>query len=409
MINDLTKQEIELLQKLAIMKKRTNCTWLEIGKIANKELGTQYSPDRFRKLIYQLEFDTEPKEEGEQFSFIEHFKDVTREALEKQTTPSLDDIALTEAEQQALDAKLETLKSRDERTQVNALYRRMSREQTIKEIAEDLYKHMDAQFKLPVYKATPNGPTSAILQISDWHYGIEIDSFWNKYNTEIAKERIAKLQEETIRICKQNNVSTLCVVNLGDLIAGRIHLQLRINSRIDVITQIMEVSELLAQMLSNLSEHFNIYYFDTLDNHSRLEPNLKESIDLESLARITTWYLKLRVPSIKVCENTFADDIITFTIQGHDVVAVHGDKDKPAQLIDNLSMMTENHYDLALSAHLHHFSAEEKNKTILISNSSLMGTDDYAEKLRLSAQPSQNLIIVTPENVTEAVYRIKLD
>ena len=65
-------------------------------------------------------------------------------------------------------------------------------------------------------------------------------------------------------------------------------------------------------------------------------------------------------------------------------------------------------YDLILSAHLHHFSADEKNETILISNASLMGTDDYAQSLRLNSKPSQNLIILGEDNPLECIYNIPL-
>ena len=71
-------------------------------------------------------------------------------------------------------------------------------------------------------------------------------------------------------------------------------------------------------------------------------------------------------------------------------------------------MMTKIHYDLILSAHLHHFSADEKNETILISNASLMGTDDYAQSLRLNSKPSQNLIILGEDNPLECIYNIPL-
>ena len=71
--------------------------------------------------------------------------------------------------------------------------------------------------------------------------------------------------------------------------------------------------------------------------------------------------------------------------------------------------MTQKHYDLVCAAHLHHFNCEEKNETVLVSNSSLMGTDEYAEKLRLSAKPSQCLIIVSKENAVEQIYKINLD
>ena len=57
--------------------------------------------------------------------------------------------------------------------------------------------------------------------------------------------------------------------------------------------------------------------------------------------------------------NNFSDDIITTTILGHPVAAVHGDKDKQATIVANLSMITRNIYDLVCAAHLHHFSADE--------------------------------------------------
>ena len=45
---------------------------------------------------------------------------------------------------------------------------------------------------------------------------------------------------------------------------------------------------------------------------------------------------------------------------------------------------------------------------MIIGNSSLMGTDSYAEKLRLSSDPSQTFIIATKDNVCDCIYRIKL-
>ena len=78
-------------------------------------------------------------------------------------------------------------------------------------------------------------------------------------------------------------------------------------------------------------------------------------------------------------------------------------------MIDKLSMMTRDSYDLVLAAHLHHFSCGEKNTCVSIGNGTLMGTDNYAESLRLSSTPSQNLIVVTPENVTESIHRIILN
>ena len=74
-----------------------------------------------------------------------------------------------------------------------------------------------------------------------------------------------------------------------------------------------------------------------------------------------------------------------------------------------MTMMTKEIYDLALIAHKHHFSVDEINEAIVVENGSLMGTDEYAQKLRKSAKPSQTLIVVSEDNPIEVIYRIMLD
>ena len=378
------------------LKNILGLTWQDIAYTINTELGYNYSSDKYRKDAYKLN------------KILNEEKDAPFELST---------------------VKLERSKLNDERAQINALYRRIAREETLKEIAKTAAESISDKFRLapicvnPLKKFKEDKNKAAILEIGDWHYGLEVENYWNKFNPNIAKQRIEQLRDQVIKHLTEQNIYILHIVNLGDLIAGRIHTPLRINSRFDVITQIIEVSELLAQFIIDLSGFAEIHYYDTLDNHSRLEKDLKESLDLESLTRITNWYLKLRLSpevlkalekdygkiKISIHDNTFGDDIITFKVFDHNVIAVHGHRDKPEKVIDSLSMMTQQHYDLVLTAHLHHFSAEEKNETILISNSSLMGTDDYAQQLRLSSKPSQNLIIVSKENPVECVYKINLD
>ena len=218
--------------------------------------------------------------------------------------------------------------------------------------------------------------------------------------------------KDTKRICKESNIGEIYVANLGDMISGRIHQQLRMSSRIDAVTQTMQVSELIAEFLCDLSSVAEIHYFDCLDNHSRVEPNKTESMDLESFARLIPWYLSERLSSfadrIHIHNSTIDSDMLTFDVFNFKVIGVHGHKDKPSAVIDNLTTLNRVHYDLVLTAHLHHFAADEKNCTIVLSNGSLMGTDDYAKNLRLDSTPSQNLIIVSPNNITESIYRIIL-
>ena len=313
-----------------------------------------------------------------------------------------------------LEFRKERYKISDERTQNNALIRRMAREETIKEIALETAKEMSSKKILPKY--TPqitNINQEAILQISDWHYGIEIDNFLNKFDPDECVKRVALLLEHSKQYFIKNPVKKIHVVNLGDLIAGRIHSQIRLQSRYDVITQTLHVAELLAEFLTELTSIAPVEYYDCLDNHSRVEPNKSEHLDLESLARIIPWFLRYRLENsnVNININPINEDIITFNVLDgkYAIGGVHGHKDRPGKVVDNLTMMTKIDFDLILTAHLHHFSCDEKNETIVVSNGSLMGTDSYAVDLRLSSIPSQNIIIVNDKTVVNDIHRVVLN
>lgn len=376
--------------KYRICSYREECGigWQKVADILNAEFGVEYTPDGYRKW------------------FDRHGKQVEKNLVDEGRF--LHDDNDLESNIDTADIIKERMKLADERNAVKAMYRRISREETLKEIAKEACQNIQLKDLTLKVKPQPyeNSACEAILCISDWHYGIEIDNYFNKYNPSIAKKRIEMLTERTIEYIKSRKINKLHVINLGDLISGNIHLPLRINNRLDVITQIIEVSELVAQMLFEFSKYTTVVYGDVLDNHSRVTAKISDSLDLESFARLTKWYLKVRLPEIEYIENVYADDIVTFEILGHKICGVHGHKDKQNKLIDNLTVLTQNHFDMILSAHLHHFSADEKNDTLLISNASLMGTDEYALSLRLNGSPSQNMIIVTKECVAKEILRI---
>ena len=398
---------IEFCLRLAEEKKTDkSITWQGIADSLPSNFNMMKSEAWVRKIV---------RDNQDNLSYYSDVEEITNEDADSSYMNYEE--TLSKLDSKILELKKERVKLQDERIQGNAYYRRLSREDTIIEIAKDFASKMSSKKLLPL-RQFPNNPSDeckeAILCLSDWHYGICCDNYWNKYNPEIAKERIAKLLDETIHYVKENNVDTLHVLNLGDLIAGRIHLTLRLESRFDVITQIMEVSEILAEFLNELANNVSIVeYYSCSDNHSRLEPNKSDSLDLESLCRITDWYLSERLShrnnNIFINKNTYGDDIITFDAMGYRFAAIHGDKDKnTSATIDSISRMTEDHYDLILTAHLHHFSAEEKNRTVILANGCIMGVDSYAKNLRLSSFPSQNLIIVSEKSPCEAIYRIKL-
>lgn len=371
-------------------------TWENIKNIINYQCSQYYSADYYRKRYSKFR--------NEQASY-----DFADDEIIETTN---DDNKLTELKDKVAQSDLFV--------QTNALIRRLSREDTFKEIGKAAAQIVSE--KVPLLNNNqyyyPSESKSykkvGILQISDWHYGIEINkSPFNVYNPEIAKTRIIELENQVLNIIKEQNISKLIVANLGDMIAGRIHLPIRLNSRIDVIDQTIQVSELIAEFLHDIYKQSltPIDYYSVIDNHSRLDPNKKEALQTESLARITDWYLKERLKNcykITINDNFYGDDILTFDVFNYSFAGVHGDLDKFDKVVDNISMFTQKSYDVVLSSHLHHFAVDEMHKTFVISNPSMMGTDDLAVKLRKNSYAAQNLIIVTPENPVYSIYRLVL-
>ena len=330
------------------------------------------------------------------------------------------DTMLTE---RLIEIKKEQRKARDERLVTTRYINLLSREETCKDIAQQVVDKIseklpflptrakDNSFYTKIYDSSKAG----VLLISDWHYGLEVDNFSNYYNPKVAIDRVQKLKTKVIEIAKKENLQELYILNLGDLISGRIHRQLDIQNREDVITQILEVTEILAEFIEDLAKELNILInvYSCSDNHSRIEANKKQSFELESLYRITPWYLVQRLKGIYNVnihkDNFYANDIINFECCGHNMLAVHGHKDKAASLTKDLQNFVREQIDAIFSAHLHHFNADEENMCVRVSNGSLMGTDENAMNLRKRAKPSQTLVMATKQDPAEQIYRIILE
>lgn len=385
--------------------KDKSITWLDIANQMNSTFNLDYSESKYRK---------EYKNKSNDYDYFNF------ESLNDNKDNQID-VQLDNCEQTrdfSIEDKLNLFKEaqilRDERNQLNQIYRQASREQYLKDIAINCAEIIAKEYpfkKFTDHKFNVNSYRQGILEISDWHYGIEIDNLFNKYSPEICLERVNKLLDKTIDLCQQNNIKNLNIVNLGDMISGRIHAQIRIQNREDVVSQIINVSEILSLFLYNLSKYVNINYYDCLDNHSRIEPDKKESLRLESLARIITWYLKQRfenVDNVTIHENNFNNDIIMFKVFDFVVAGVHGDLDKQKNVIKNLQTFMSKNIDLICTAHMHHFTADEENGCMLICNPSLMGMDQFAEEKRLFSKPAQTFIVSTEDNIVESIHRIIL-
>lgn len=363
----------EYIDRLCKNKDDYEMTWQQIADIVEQQVGIVHSESWYRKKKNLV--------------------------LNKMSTRD----RLIEIEQ-------EKIKVRDERNQINAIIRDTAREEYFKELAEEIAENL-SPIELPKIIVPKCDNKIGILCISDWHYGLDVDIYHNKYDTDIAKWRVVELLSKTISIIEKEGIDEIYVVNLGDMISGRIHLPLRINSKVDTVTQTLEVADILGQFLNDLSHHAKLHYASVCDNHSRVEPNKKQSVTTESFHRFIDALLMKELrdnKNIDFIENTYGDDIASFEVLGHKVVAVHGDKDSQSKVIGSLNSYLQEHIDMILSAHMHHFSANEGNETQLYCNGSMIGTDDFAHGLRVHSKPSQLFIVATPSSVDDVLYKIKL-
>lgn len=252
-----------------------------------------------------------------------------------------------------------------------------------------------------------NSGVSGALLISDIHYGNTTDNVLNYYNTDIAKERIQQLLDKTIYYCSSNRVQTLYINLLGDLIAGNIHTSVRVEQEEDVISQIVHVSEILSNFISEISKYVNdVKVICVQGNHGRVTPNIKESLNQENYERLIYEYIRLRLPNVNIITNGF-EDWVAYNIGDRKIFVEHGDKSKVEYIKQKAINLVGYVPDDIFVGHYHCMKVIDDNNTDVIINGSILSTDSYAMKHRLNTRPHQILRIYNNDDV--CTYKLNLN
>lgn len=300
----------------------------------------------------------------------------------------------------------ERCKLQDANRENNKYRREQSRTETIvEEMQYAINKIKPFEYKKCNYTYGTN--LEASLLVSDLHYGIQIDNIKNFYNTDVCEERLNELREKTIERCKAHKVDKLNVCILGDDISGLIHFSTISENNRDVITQCIEVSELLCNFIMQLREEIpTVKVYTTYGNHSRCWQGKSSGSNKENYERIIAEFLKTRLKpyDIKVVDSGWEDFIVT-TIANKTVVMTHGDKDSFTSASGNFAKLLRQPIDEIYMAHFHSHKEMDDCGTQVIINGSLVSTDDYALTLRKHTDAVQ-LLRIYGEDV--CCYRLKL-
>ena len=318
-----------------------------------------------------------------------------------------------EVQVQLQELKKERMKIADERAALNRKLRKEARKDDIKDLAlncANIVAKDNPLFQTKEFNISNPTEKTALLTLSDLHFGFEIDEFNNTYNPDIFKERFDYLLSHTINFMKANSVSKIYVLGLGDYLSGVIHSGIRVENRERIVKQVIDISEALCGFLNKLSLYAPVCYYDVSDNHGRIFTKEDCSND-DNFSLFVKWYLQARfkdVENVSIMDNDINEEIGTVEIYGRNYGFTHGHRDKISEVVQNLSLMTKKFYDAIFIGHCHHYEATEIHGTYVFMSGTLSGTDEYANNLRKTSNPSQNLYILNPDDGIECQYIIKL-
>lgn len=376
--------------RLSLMKlnKETDLDWCELVELLEMDM----SADHYRKLSYGYK------------EYDDYIKSKTKEMIAQEEYEKL--LA------KELEIKKEKVKLQDMRTLVNKQVRELSRKENLGEVLEKKLTELEMQPKIinDEYKNRVTSNRDMVCLISDIHYGIKTTNALSPYDSDICKLKMNYLIDKTIKFSLENDVDKLYVMVLGDEISGLIHNTTRLEQREDVISQVIEVSELLYESIVKLANNLPYVIVGLAQgNHSRVMADKKDSLERENFTRLIKEFLRLRLANISnvlLLENVFDEAIIELNIRGYNVIGLHGQNDSLNNL-DRLIEMFDKKIDYVCLGHYHQSKEFETNKTEIIVNGCFSG-DDYSKRLRLYNKPIQKLLLFDDTGKI-ATYNINLD
>lgn len=389
MVDDINKVEF-LEQQLDLLKRKqkdSNIEWQDIADFRSDYNGESEHRDTIRKgskLLYEY-LDAGWVHEPTEMSISES-----------------DEIIRLKKERQKLS---------DARVEYNRQIRQEARKESYSEMVKRIICENVEPTDLKVQYHTFNSNTDLLVHLTDLHTGIEINTWNNKFNQDILKERIEKFTSEILKI-RDLHKSENCYLVIGEILSGIIHNNLRLQNNMDLMEQFKYVSELISAMLIRIANHFNhIYVYVTPGNHSRVSPKKEDSLDGENMDVLLPFYLKAKLQNINnidICENNIDPEIAMFNIRGNNVFASHGHKDNPASVVQNFTMMFGIKPDIVLLGHRHLNGLTTVYNTKVIESGCCSGTSQYAMSIRKTNRPEQTVSVVGHDGLV-CLYDIQLD
>ena len=172
------------------------------------------------------------------------------------------------------------------------------------------------------------------------------------------------------------------------------------------------MTQYLSDLLTEFSKHFNnVEVLVMPGNHSRVTPKKESSLKGENIDNLLVPYLSAvlqNISNIHFHKNNIDESIAMFSVRNNTIYAVHGDKDTPNNVVQNLTMQYGICPKLIYMGHRHKNSMETVYNTKVISAGCWSGVDNYAIDNRYNTRPETVLSVIN-ENGLVCNYDIKLN
>lgn len=289
-----------------------------------------------------------------------------------------------------------------------------------------------------IRKSAKHGAPGVPMTIwSDWHVGervfTEQTGGVNEFNHKIASQRIEKLVDTTVSLCKDFMVKPeypgIVVCLGGDLISGSIHEELRETNEGPVNQSLLWLQEKLISALGFLADQFGkVFVPCVVGNHGRmkLKPHAKNKV-FENYEWNLYCQLERHFRGDKRIQFFIPGETDAyFTVLGHRFLLTHGDSlgvrggdgiigalgpiTRGAFKVGRSEAQIGRDFDTIIMGHWHTYIPRGEAAPVIV-NGALKGYDEYARlMLRVPyGRPSQALWFVHEEHGITAQWQIFLD
>lgn len=283
-------------------------------------------------------------------------------------------------------------------------------------IAEQIgeaYKNYDWSKVKFTYNEIPKTEKKMFVALTDLHIGALVDTSFNKFNYEVAQARMQQYLNKVITEIKNNDISEVYLMNLGDVIEHPYMHNLMYTSEFVMSEQIARASDLIIKFMVSLSEHVSVRVAGIAGNHDRFEENKNVNLDSDHAVRLVNYSIKSYIENSKIKRVTYEqakDYEHSISLNGVNIKCVHGDLDniKNENILAKHSDMDGIDYNLIVMGHFHHHRIIELGiEKFAVMFGTLKGADMYSQKVRKLSNPSQGVIIID-ENGEIEIKRMKL-